>query len=311
MIDLGHDLVLPAATEVVSYPSRAAWLAARLLGLGASDVPKVLGVSPYGGHWDVVAPRLNVAVERADTPQMARGRRWESRIIEDYAEASGSTLWQLGTVHVVGPHPLRVTPDAFEHDPVLGWGGCEVKTDRTSFPWGPSGLFVDAWGPRWAGLIREDYAAQCYACMMATGLPWWRLVVMRSLDDLRWYTLAADLDLQATVLRLLEEWWVHHIVSRQLPAWDDSAACRAAVRRLFPPRGLKRSATEQEVYQAHAIEQFRAVEKQALANRRTMEAGLGAGMGATGTRTITWPQGRATWHPEGGGRDLTITLRKS
>ncbi len=92
-------MIRPGCIEV--YPDRAAWLAARrrlegscphtLTGhyrIGASDIGRILGVSPHGGPWDVWLDKREGRAEE-DNADMAQGRRWEARVLEDYAEVMG------------------------------------------------------------------------------------------------------------------------------------------------------------------------------------------------------------------------------
>lgn len=277
--------LLPAATAVRRYRTRVAWEEARQPVLGASDVPKLLGLSPHGGPWKVWGRKRGL-VRRRQTTVTRRGHREEGRILEDYADATGRTVYgPLGELHVVGPEPLVVSPDAFELEGPGRLVGLEVKTDRSRARWGASGAVIERWTPAAARIVREDYAAQVYALLIATGLPAWRLVVRRSMDDLRWFTILRDDDIQGRILDSVRSWWQTHIVEERPPATDDSAACAEALRRIYGPTRRVRQATEQERQLALQIDHWRTLAVQAEQYRRAAQNAL---LALTEGDTVTW-----------------------
>lgn len=233
-------LVLPDAVSVTRTGTSAIWWRTRLQGIGASDVPRVLGLSPYGGPWSVFASRV-LPQARRETPQQRRGHRWEGRVLEDHYDLTGLPhVGPLGHMSIGGPVPwLFVTPDAF----VLNrpdWEVGEAKTDTSEigrWAWGESGQSFDTWEQA-RGQVREDYAAQLYAQLWATGLEWGRLMVMRSMDDLRWFRLRRDPEIIAWMQPRLEAFWQILEARRGgadvYPEIDEDQACAAALARLLP-----------------------------------------------------------------------------
>lgn len=233
-------LVLPDATGIRRYRSTEAWLRDRPLGLGASEAPKVLGLSPYGGPWSVWARKCLPFEYSAPTAAQARGHREEARILEDYAHLTGHRVeGPLGEVVITGPRSwMRETPDAFVHG-WNAWGQAEVKTDRSDLRvcWGRSGQVFEDWSAA-EGEVREDYAAQVYYQLACTGLPWALLIVRLSMDDLRWYRLDRDLEIEAWMLQQLGDFWA--LVERHRagdtsarPPIDDSDGCAKALARML------------------------------------------------------------------------------
>lgn len=233
MIDLGQGLVLPNATAVTRYATRDAWLANRGA-IGSSDASKVLGLSPYGGPWSVYEDRVQ-KIPRRYTDEQARGHKWERRVLEDYADETGHRIFgPLGWTVVRGQEWwMGVSLDAFEQD--IEWGTAEAKTDRSGFRWGKSGQVIDGWTEAAAREVREDHAVQCYLGLHVTGLPWCRLIVRTSLDDMRWYTLVRDTRLENVIVPTLREFCEKHIRDALPPDVDDSDACARAMARMFPP----------------------------------------------------------------------------
>lgn len=319
MIDLGDGLVLPAAQRVLRFASREAWLAFRRQGIGGSDVARLVGASPDGSEWSVWATRRGRGL--GPTPGWLqalydRGNREEPRVLEDLASETGArVVGPLGPLVVVGPRPIQVTPDAFVRWTDGEWGGGEAKTDGESgwyrrSAWGPSGETIERWTPAAGRIVREDYAAQCYAGLLATGLPWWILVVRLSMDDLRWYRIMRDERLQAAMLARCATWWQMHIVEGVEPEIDESRVCFEAMRRLYPQetRAL-REATDDEAETAAEWSDTGHEASVVARSERVLQSHL---LRAIGTdRGLKVPGGRLLAVETGGGTRLDVArLRK-
>lgn len=236
MIDLGRGLVLPYAVDVLAFRTRAAWLAHRRL--GASNVAKLLGLSPYGGEWVVYADMAIKSSQRAPKAYMDAGNREEARLLDDYRTVTGhAAIGPLGHTVVHGPEPWQgCSIDSFIRDERGRWLVAELKVDQGSFRWGRSGIVVERWTPEAAHEIREDYAAQLYAQMAWTGIDVGRLIVRRRVGEVRWYELHADPAVAAVIDDRCRAFWRDHVVPEVPPAVDDSDACARALARLYPQR---------------------------------------------------------------------------
>lgn len=289
MIDLGQGLILPEARSVTRYDTREEWLAHRGT-IGASDAPKVLGLSPFGGPWSVYEERV-LGVERRQTDVQARGQKWERRVMEDYVEATGHRVHgPLGWTVVRGePWWLGVSLDGFAFD--QEWGTAEVKTDRSGFRWGKSGQVIESWSDAAAREIREDNAVQCYLGLAATGLPWCRLLVLLSLDDLRWYTLVRDPALERSILPILSEWCDTHVSARIPPDVDDSEACARAMARMFPPGAPMVDASPEDLVLVAERIGKRKLAEEAKREADLADNRLGERIGKAGARGLTLPKG--------------------
>jgi len=256
-VDCGAGLVLPAATRAMVYRSEQAWKRHRRKRITGTDPARILGLSPYGSAWDVWNDKHGVRQTYSPTKLalFARGRREESRTLEDYAEATRDrVVGPLGMMMVDGPDLTSATPDSFllarpgavGRD---GWGLGEAKSSREAWDWGPSGFVIDRWTPDAAEVVSEDYAAQVYLQLAATGLKWARLIVKIGMDDLRWYTIHADPVIQREIVQRCRSWFERCILGNETPSVDSSAACWRAQQRLWPPKEEKfiRDATAEEI----------------------------------------------------------------
>lgn len=240
-------MIRPGCIEV--YADRAAWLAARrrvfcgLCGgsgvepaerlctrcggtggaaawayrIGASDIGRILGVSPHGGPWDTWIDKMGLGAPEPDTLDMAQGRRWEARVLEDYAEATGGQV--LSPTSDSPPAVRKGVPhgeSVLRHEPCGGvivrhgehpWATCSpdgfaaarIPLESGGFTWGPwggveckavmdpgsaaewdedrSGLIIT---PGWEGAwpAPRHYVLQCYWSLAVSGLQAWDLAAI-------------------------------------------------------------------------------------------------------------------------------------
>ncbi len=300
-VQIADGPLLPAARDVRVFDDRASWEAGRFGGCGASDIAAILRVHPEKSDWDVYAKRVLGAsrVSRSTQKLFRRGHREEPRILEDYSDITGDAYIHIPNVIVDGPSPMSVSPDAFLNCGDMGrqWGNCEAKSDRSPFRWGRSGVVIEKWSPDARAIVREDYAAQSYAQMLADGLPYTRLIVRRDMDDLRWYTIMADERLQSLMLERVQEWWDKHIVQGIPPDPDGTKACLQAQAILYGVgengrAKLTRKATSEEIELARtahrASEEAKRAEHQKDKARSKLAELIGDGYG------VEWdgPSGR-------------------
>lgn len=70
--------------------TRNEWLELRRSGIGGSDMPSILGISPFGGNpYGVWLAKTRGIVEREDTPDIQRGNFLEPIIRELYSQQTG------------------------------------------------------------------------------------------------------------------------------------------------------------------------------------------------------------------------------
>lgn len=334
-------MIRPECIEV--YPDRAAWLAARrelcdcgergdicVSGrIGASDIGCILGRSPHGGPWDVWLDKREGRAEE-DNADMAQGRRWERRVLEDYAEATGAEVvsgawlahvargsvegaaaWTAGE-HTLVRHPERpwatCSPDGFAR---VGEGPrCGVECKAVMDPaaaalWAEETQVIEP-GHEGAWPAPLHYVLQVYWSLAVTGLPFWDLaaILMPRRGRLVYHRFLAAPALQAALLERVGAWRQRHLVEgEELPVDDSEAAWSYYASR--DHAAPLREATEEERALALELARVQRELKAAEGSERRLKNELGQRLqGCAGVTLGPSPGGRRkppriAW--EGGG----------
>lgn len=95
-----------AATPVESIDERAEWLAARKTGIGGSDAPVVMGVSPWKSPYALWCEKTGLESDFVDNEVTRWGRLLEPVIADEYERITGRKLIDLGS-HTIQRHPKR------------------------------------------------------------------------------------------------------------------------------------------------------------------------------------------------------------
>lgn len=212
--------------------------------IGASDVPTILGLSPYAdaSPWALWARLCGHDVPSTpDTPAQARGRMMEPGILLRMQEETGilvtpnSERWYPTPAGTVCKPPgdawCHATPDGllWEHasDELYDYAplaGAECKALR----------FLDGWGEHGTDQVRTDYAAQVTWQMACTGLPRVYVGAFGTYhDDWRMFVMNRDLELEAGIVSEVRAWWDRHVVGLTPPELDDTPAAARALSSVY------------------------------------------------------------------------------
>lgn len=228
------------AREIICA-SREEWLAQRRLGVTASEISAILGLSPWLSAFSLYWQKV-MAYEQDDNPAMARGRRLEALVREDFMAAHHDVV----TVHLANApgyatmygHDERTwqlaTPDALvwpahivnAAKPYMHLGGVmplELKTAANRNGWGPSGSDV----------IPNHYRAQVLWQIDVLDADEGWLAVWIGLDDYREYLIKRDEE-DLAVMRAAAEQFMEQVKSETPPSVDGLASTTATLRQLHP-----------------------------------------------------------------------------
>jgi putative phage-type endonuclease len=270
--------------------SREEWLLLRRNGLGSSDAPVLLGLSPFSSPYSLWLDKIGQLVPREDTPHQSWGRRLEGVVAEWIREATAWPVQQAGAVLQSRPHPLLLADlDRWAVHPQHGRIPLEIKTT--------SPTQAAAWrdGPP------PHVLAQVWHQCAVTGAPAAVVAVAVWGEAPRWWVVAPAPDDLTDLIEREETWWTTHVEGRVPPPVDDHPATTAALDAgphdgpalILPP-----AAWDWLRERARLITERAAVERELEAVDNRMKAALGrAAVGLLdGRPAVRWvPYERTTW----------------
>lgn len=289
-VAFGHRRVTDVAVEVVppqGYRSPL-WHEARMGSVSASEIPAVLGISPYQSRFDLWWAKRNGEHGSDDNAQMRRGRRVEPLIIDDFREAHPE--FNVATVGLVS-NVLRgwqvCTPDGlvFESsgEQMRRWrAGEDYVTEPVATLEAKSAASGDGWGERGTDQVPVHYRAQVLWQMDVLGLPVAYVPVWVGFDY-REYVVEYDLD-DVLFMRDAARDFLDSLEKGEPPEVDGHPATTVRLKRLHP----KLEDTQVEVSR-HVLAQYQAARRLADAateRKRLAENRLRAQLGAARVATL-------------------------
>lgn len=178
--------------------AKAAWLEKRKHYITGTDAGKLIGVSPYGGKFAVWLDKTGRAAPVVETPAMKAGKKFESAILQTYAEEMNCKLEHVDGYNLItcDKYPrLGSSLDGWNHD-------LQIPVDAKNIKWKN-----EKWGDAWTDQFPEYYKAQLQVQMMVTGATFAHLAVMFSGQDFFIYSMEYDEDMAQKILDASDEFW--------------------------------------------------------------------------------------------------------
>lgn len=191
---------------------KAAWLEKRKHYITGTDAGKLIGVSPYGGKFAVWLDKTGRAAPVVETPAMKAGKKFESAILQTYAEEMNCKLEHVDGYQLItcDKYPrLGASLDGWNHD-------LQIPVDAKNIKWKN-----EKWGDAWTDQFPEYYKAQLQVQMMVTGATFAHLAVMFSGQDFFIYSMEYDEEMAQKILYSTEEFWPY-VENDQMPEADGS-----------------------------------------------------------------------------------------
>ena len=191
---------------------KAAWLEKRKHYVTGTDAGKLIGVSPYGGKFAVWLDKTGRAAPVVETPAMKAGKKFESAILQMYAEEMNCKLEHVDGYQLItcDKYPrLGASLDGWNHD-------LQIPVDAKNIKWKN-----EKWGDAWTDQFPEYYKAQLQVQMMVTGATFAHLAVMFSGQDFFIYSMEYDEDMAQKILDATDEFWPY-VENDQMPEADGS-----------------------------------------------------------------------------------------
>jgi len=212
----GPSMTAPAHTAA----REAEWHELRRLGIGASDVAAICGMSSFASALDIWETKTGLREPTPDTAMLEWGRRLEPVVADAFAERTGIAVRRRSREvrwrdwPVLFAHLDRSTPE----------GPLECKTAMSTRGWGEDG---SADVPPHVGL-------QVQAQLLCADRPRGFVAALIGYRDFRVYEITRDDEvLSDSIVPLLRDFW-DHVETNTPPEPDGSESYSAFLRRLHP-----------------------------------------------------------------------------
>lgn len=248
---------------IITCRDRAAWLAERARGehpIGSSDVPRILGTSPYGGPWSVWRDRF-----RPDWREEETGAYLEAGLTDE-PKALAWYAWTLGCGFQIDPAPWTIvrhaehpwmtcSPDAVVQQGDVIVGGVEIKhLDHEDLSlWAPTGA---EWRPGDPSRPCPRFIMQQATwCAIVCDTPWWDICAAlwsgRRYPDMRIYRIHRTEASSRKMIDTVAAWRQQHLVEGVEPPFDAPEEHAQSVQHRYPeqlqPRVMEADAATAEL----------------------------------------------------------------
>ncbi len=204
---------------------RAAFLAERKTGLGATDISAVLGYNPHRSAVQVFLEKTGRAVDESQSMRLRFGQHNEEFVAKEYERVTGFKVQRYTAMlrhpefpNIIGHVDRLVVPPGQK----VAAHRREIRTDRglecktvDSYVFRYSG----EWGEPGTDQVPVIYLIQSGTYMGLTNCSRWDLAALvgSGAGDLPIYHLARDRDLEEEIFRRAQEWWNRHVANDCAP----------------------------------------------------------------------------------------------
>lgn len=209
--------------------NRDEWLEARKSGVGASESPVLLGLSPWGCPLELWQRKLGLAAEIEETERMRWGARLQPIIAREVEAQMGCVVFECDPYQSIR-HPelafMVCTPDA------------RLPKETVADPWGISGVLEIKTaspfkGGEWEDAPPEHYRCQVIHQMIVTGCRWGMLAVLIGGQELRIARIEWDQDMADKIIEACRTFW-GYVEREEAPPADAMPATKAALETMHP-----------------------------------------------------------------------------
>ena len=200
--------------------------------IGGPDAAMIMGMSPYGGAFDVWQRKAGLTGEMTDPPTVVRvGAALEDLVCELYQERTGSGLMAVETII----------------DPVDTWRGGSVDRlilDADGAPVGvleakvTSGWKRADYGEEGTDEVPDHFLIQCAWYMALLNLEWAELAALFLPHQFCTFRINRNMKLEAALIDRCRAFWFDHVVANVPPAVDGSDGADEYLQTVFPRNRL-------------------------------------------------------------------------
>jgi putative phage-type endonuclease len=232
----------------------------RAVNVGGSESSVAIGLNPYESSVELWLKKRGELPEFAGNEPTKWGQRLEPLVRQEYAEQTGRVV--------------RLPSDTLHHSK-HEWMVCHpdgVTDDRRLYE-GKTARFADGWGEPGTDQVPEQYIIQVQHNMCVMALPIADLAVLIGGSEFRLYTIAADAQLQESIVEAEQE-FLQHVTKGTRPPLDySSAGIMGVLRKLYPGTDGRTLLASPEIEQHRKIlEAAKAQETQSAQIAKTAKA---------------------------------------
>ncbi len=217
-------------TAAETLDTRAEWKARRRQGLGASDLPAILGLSPWASPFSVWADKSGLLPDEDDESDFMEFGRWAELMIGPwFTDRTGLMVAgeQMECTHPDEPW-MRCTLDGLVFPDRKPLAAELAMADAL----GPLQIKTTAFGPRWEEIPAHIQAQEQWE-LHVTGMDrvWIAALHGRRLEIYELERDQADIDLMVERARTF---WHDHVLAGEPPEVDGSDATARALAAIYP-----------------------------------------------------------------------------
>ncbi len=218
--------------SAILVPGSPEWVAERRTGLGGTDLPKILGVSRFGGPMDVFMEKQGLTAPLIETEAMEWGKLLEEPVAQKYARKTGRKVRHAAAFI---RHPtynfLFANPDRWSLQRGTAKRVLEVKT---------SGEFAaKEFGEPGSDQVPPDYLLQVMHYMNVTAVDVADIAVLVGGQKHRVYTVERDPVLIESMTDQAATFW-SNLQAGIPPEIDGSEGSAAYLRHVYRDQGTER-----------------------------------------------------------------------
>jgi putative phage-type endonuclease len=193
---------------------------ARSKGLGGSDTAAAIGLNPYQTPLELYFEKIGEAIERPFTQRMHFGNQLEAVIADEYARRTKTRVRKSRRTHKHPQHDFmlaHVDRTIDKHNKILECKTADKWAARDD-QWGlgnrydETGCLIEA-----DDKVPDYYLMQVAHYMAVLDKPQADLAVLIGGNDFRIYSISRDLELEAALIELEQEFWEEHVLARVPP----------------------------------------------------------------------------------------------
>ena len=198
----------------------------RLKGIGGSDVPVLLGKSPYKTPYQLYLEKLGLLEPEPepDNGPLYFGKRLESMILQEFCERMGKEIVIADLFYKHPDNEFMVG----HLDAMIPHGG-DIEEAKTSGQY-----MASDWGEELTDEVPEPYILQCQHYMAITGAKMAWLPVLIGGNDFRVYRIFRNDNLINNLIEIEKSFWFDNVLAKNTPPVDSSDRTAKALTKLFP-----------------------------------------------------------------------------